>query len=87
MASLGISLGAAAAGVLGAAYLDAKHSISEDLNKAAALIKTQRQLNASQKQDKNSIFYVFEQQAIKHPNKECYVCQGHSLTYGQVNVG
>lgn len=87
MASLGISLGTAAAGVLGAAYLDAKHSISEDLNRAVALIKAKRLLKAGDKQDKNSAFYIFENQAIKNPKKECLSCQGKSLTYEEVNLG
>lgn len=87
MAALGIPFAAAAAGIVGAAYLDAKHFIASDLNKGVALSKAGRQLRASDKADKNSVYYIFENQVKKQPKKEAYLCEGVSKSYEQVSLG
>lgn len=76
-----------AAAAVAVSYLDAKHFIAQDLKKAAGLIDVKISLAMNNRRDKNSIWYTFENQAIKRAAAECYVCEGQSLSWEQVNIG
>lgn len=76
-----------AAVALGVAYLDSKHFIVDDFRRIKSLVTVKRLLDSNAAKDRNSIWYVFEAQAQKLQNAECYRFEGASMTWGQVDLG
>lgn len=76
-----------AAVALGVGYLDAKHFIVDDLRRIRSLITVKRVLDANNKRDRNSVWYIFEQQVTALGNAECYQFEGASMSWNEVNTG
>ncbi|KDE05315.1 hypothetical protein MVLG_04346 [Microbotryum lychnidis-dioicae p1A1 Lamole] len=74
-----------AGGIAAAAYLDAKHFIAADLVKARALIDVTVSLKRNNARDRNSIYYIFNDNVAKLKDQECYVCENVRLTWGQAD--
>ncbi|GAA96919.1 uncharacterized protein L969DRAFT_105494 [Mixia osmundae IAM 14324] len=74
----------AAAGILGWMYLDAQHGISADRAKGAGLIAGSLSLKRNDRADENSLYYKFEKSVKKSPDAVCYICDGKSLTWKEV---
>ncbi|KAM0748143.1 putative bifunctional fatty acid transporter/acyl-CoA synthetase FAT1 [Meredithblackwellia eburnea MCA 4105] len=76
----------AASSIVASAYLDAKLFIGEDLARGLSLAKTKWTLSRNDKNDRNSLHYVFEDMAIKRANNQCYVCDDMALTWRDVQL-
>ncbi|TNY18949.1 putative bifunctional fatty acid transporter/acyl-CoA synthetase FAT1 [Rhodotorula diobovata] len=68
------------------AYLDARYRITEDLRAARGIVKARLALNRNNRNDRNSIYYVFESAADKERDRDCYVCEGVTLSWRQVQL-
>jgi hypothetical protein len=76
-----------ACAALGIAYLDGKHFIADDLRRIKTLVTVKMLLNSNDSKDRNSVWYVFEQQVKNRSNAECYRFEGASMSWTQVDVG
>ncbi|POY70016.1 hypothetical protein BMF94_6980 [Rhodotorula taiwanensis] len=71
-----------AASVLG--YLDARLRLSSDLRVVFGATKAKVKLDRAQKQDKNSLWYLFEDAAKQRKGADCLVCEGRTLSWDEV---
>ncbi|BGP41961.1 hypothetical protein JCM10449v2_005958 [Rhodotorula kratochvilovae] len=76
----------ALAGASALAYLDARYRIADDLRLARGIVKARIALRVNDRRDKNSIYYVFEEAAQKQGDRDCYVCEGTTLSWAEVQT-
>ncbi|GAA5822938.1 hypothetical protein JCM3770_002180 [Rhodotorula araucariae] len=74
------------AGASALAYLDARYRIGDDLRLARGIVKARIALRLNDRRDRNSIYYVFEDAAQKQRDHDCYVCEGTTLSWAEVQT-
>ncbi|GAA5822582.1 hypothetical protein JCM11251_006385 [Rhodosporidiobolus azoricus] len=80
-----LTAAAAALGFTSAlAYLDAKLDLTNDIRIAKGVVNARVSLAKSQKLDRNSVWYLFEQAVKARGDDECYVCEGKSWSWNEV---
>ncbi|TKA56719.1 hypothetical protein B0A53_01914 [Rhodotorula sp. CCFEE 5036] len=65
-------------------YLDARWRLADDLRVVAGAAKVKVKLDKCNKQDKNSLWYMFEEAALESKGADCLVCEGLTLSWDQV---
>ncbi|KAL8290455.1 hypothetical protein RQP46_002713 [Phenoliferia psychrophenolica] len=76
----------AAATTAAICYVDAKLGLGRDLGRLGQLVQAKRALAKSNAQDRNSLYYHFEDQAAKSADREAYRCDDQSLTWREVEL-
>ncbi|GAA5864950.1 hypothetical protein JCM8547_004245 [Rhodosporidiobolus lusitaniae] len=79
-----LSIAAAAAGLSLAAYLDARLRLADDLTLVKAVAGARLAMASNNRNDRNSLYYVFEKARDKREDEDCYVCDGVGLSWNQV---
>jgi hypothetical protein len=61
--------------------------VSASPGELTLFILSQCRLNSNNKNDRNSIYYVFDNSVKKRKDAECLVCEGVSLSWNRVSLG
>ncbi|GAA6064281.1 hypothetical protein JCM10212_000947 [Sporobolomyces blumeae] len=75
---------AVAGGLAAAAYVNAR--LGNDLRMASGLVNARIGLARENRRDENSLYYYFDRAVQARGDADCYVCDGHTLSFNQVNL-